>query len=494
MAQHMTKLSAFCAAFITTLALASCSNSYREAREETRAIDREIIERSTIETPKVRAVSRPPVRVERVRTADTPEWVKEEFDSSIAELPLMMALQLITPKGVSIWLDGDVNPAKIVTAYSQGSKEDALNVIERDSGYGISFTKTKLEVRRWETETFVMSLPVGTYSAQLGTQGQQSQQNATLGAGASPRIEGQFVNVSFEDVDVFTQIKKVVEILLRKETESGNNGQIELEGAIEVAPSLGIITVRTTPPRMVNVRRAIADFETDLTKQVLVEIRVLEFRSNLGREDSIDWDLLRQTSKGTLNFFVPGTNTLSAAGSAFAWSGVGRWDGSQAFIRALKEQGQVSTGTPITALLLNNQPNRIAQVLNRQYADEVKTQVTENVVTATVTRATAVEGVDMMLIPKIGDDFVGMHVAGKLSKIVGEEDKTYFDADLKFMAFREAELSFRNRLPYGSTVVIGSIRQDSTTSEETRSIAGGGKGLRKERVETLVLLTPRRVH
>ncbi|NSM26907.1 hypothetical protein HT094_22690 [Shewanella sp. ZOR0012] len=93
---------------------------------------------------------------------------------------------------------------------------------------------------------------------------------------------------------------------------------------------------------------------------------------------------------------MPGTNTVSQ-GSAYgmAFKGTGKWDGRLRFIKALEKQGTVSTETPITALALSNQPSRIAQTLTKPYLYEVKSESNENVVSASVTRATQSEGVDI---------------------------------------------------------------------------------------------------
>lgn len=480
------------------LSLCACSNNFKEAREDTRKVDREINELATKRTPQVVAISKPPVRLSRVETFDQPEWLSHPRNVNVDGLPLMMVLQQILPSDVVVWLDGDIDPNKPVKVSSIGTISDALNVVERNTSYGIKVKNQRLEVRQFETETFVINLPVGKYSAQLGSQGQQASASATttVGAGAAPRIEGQYINVEYDQVDVFTDIKTALRILLTKDSEDSDTAgtEKEIEGDIEVATSIGAITVRTTPARMVNVRQAIERFQDELSRQVLLDITVLEFRSNFGQEQGVDWDLLRKTGGGSLQFFIPGTTTVSgSAGYGLAFSGINKWDGTQAFIRALKQQGNVSTETPISALLLNNQPGRISQTLTMPYADEVKTQANENVITASVTRANAVEGVDMMMTPKVQNDFVWLRISGKLSKVVAEDERTIFDTALQFKDTRESEINFSNKLRYGQSIVIASVKQSSTTSEETRSIFSGGKGMQREVVETLVLLTPRRV-
>lgn len=483
---------------VLLLSMSACSNNFKEAREDTRKVDRKINELASKRTAKVTTISKPPVRLTRVETFDQPEWLKNPTNINVDGLPLMMVLQQVVPADVDIWLDGDIDPNKPVKVSSVGTVADALNVIERNTNYGVKATKQRIEVRQFETETFIINLPVGMYSAQLGSQGEQasSESGGTVGAGAVPRVEGQYINVQYNQVDVFTDIKTALRILLTKDSEenTGAGTEKEIEGDIEVATSLGAITVRTTPARMVNVRQSIERFQDELSRQVLLDITVLEFRSNFGQEQGVDWDLLRRTGGGSLQFFIPGTTTVSgSAGYGLAFSGINKWDGTQAFIRALKQQGNVSTETPISALLLNNQPGRISQTLKMPYADEVKTQANENVITASVTRANAVEGVDMMMTPKVQNDYVWLRISGKLSKVVAETEKTIFDTALQFKDTRESEINFSNKLRYGQSIVIASVKQSSTTSEETRSWFSGGKGTQREVVETLVLLTPRRV-
>ncbi|WP_240695005.1 hypothetical protein [Vibrio parahaemolyticus] len=80
----------------------------------------------------------------------------------------------------------------------------------------------------------------------------------------------------------------------------------ELVGDVRVVPGLTAITVRTTPSRMAQVRRLIDTYQAELTKQVFLDIRVLEFRSNLGKDQGIDWNLVKDVGDGTLNFIIPG--------------------------------------------------------------------------------------------------------------------------------------------------------------------------------------------
>ncbi|MGR5465448.1 type II and III secretion system protein, partial [Photobacterium damselae] len=178
----------------------------------------------------------------------------------------------------------------------------------------------------------------------------------------------------------------------------------EVAGTVQAISALSIINVRTTPSRMNEVRSFVDIYQQALSKQVILDIQVLEFSSNLGKERGIDWNLIKDVGQGTLEFFVPGTSTISqGAGYGLAFQGTGKWDGTTAFIKALEKQGSVTTATPITGMVLNNQPATINQTVTVPFMSEIKTQANDNVVESEVTRDKVSTGVDMMLVPKVED-------------------------------------------------------------------------------------------
>jgi hypothetical protein len=208
---------------------------------------------------------------------------------------------------------------------------------------------------------------------------------------------------------------------------------------------------------------------------------------------------VRDIGDGTLNFIIPGTSTTSgliSSGSGLAFQGSGKWDGTTAFIKALEQQGTVSTDTPISVLTLSAQPARISQTVDTPYLSDISTDITDTTTSTSTTRGNVVEGIDMMVNTNVKDDFVWIRTAGKLTKIAGDSTEVISDATLRFISTRSADLSFTNKLRYGQTVVIGSVKQQTQTANKSSSLGIDGLGSQasgQETVETLVLLTPRRV-
>ena len=471
------------------LAISGCtSKRFDDVKAQADSVHDEIVKTTTIpKRSKVANIERPPVSIIPLKKEIRIDWLDEYVSIKANDIPLSLAIsQVMNGEDISIWFDGDVDPNSSVTLAYSGKREDVLNLIASQTKLGIKPLPNKLEIRKFESETFVINVPPGKYSGQQGSQGK----NAADSKGAI-KVEGQYLNVAFTEVDPINELSKGIEGILKK--DGGKEG--ELVGSINAIPAMTLVTVRTTPSRMTEVRKLVAEFQDELNKQVVIDIRVLEFRSNLGHERGIDWEAVKNVGEGTLKFYVPGTNVLSANSlSGVAFEGSGKWDGTSALIKVLEKQGSVATTTPVSQTVLNNMPSRISQTMTRPNVSEIKSESNENVVSATATVEKQVEGVDMMVTPKVGRDFVWLRVSGKLTKNVGERKQVIANNELTFIDTRESEINFTNKLRYGQTVVLGSVRQTSTTAEVSSQFgtnALGGEGTQKSVVETLVLLTPR---
>ncbi len=462
----MTMKKALLFLLMTTPLFGCVSQDYTDTQAETDAVHQTITRHTSQEAlNKVSRISTPPVSiVPLVETVYVP-WLQEEVSVSVVDLPLSLVVsQIMEGVTANVWFDGDVDPNLRVTLAYKGRRGDVLNMLARQTDYGITPLAHKLEIRKFISETFTVTLPTGKYSGQLGSQGNQAPSDS--GTGGSPRVEGQFVNVEYSEVDVFDEIGRGIEALL-------SEGDGKTVGQVRELPSLSIVSVRTSPSRMQQVRSFVQSYQRELSKQVLLDIQVLEFNSTLGKERGIDWNVIKDIGEGTLQFFVPGTSTVSnGAGYGLAFQGTGKWDGTTAFIRALEKQGSVSTQTPITGLVLNNQPSKIAQTTTTPFLSEVKSQANDNVVSTSITRDKVTTGVDMMVTPNVQDGSVWLRIAGKLSKIIADDKEKVNDIKLRFLTTQESEFTFTNKLRYGQTYVIASVKQQTKLAEKKPKTSG----------------------
>ena len=485
---------------LTMMLLNGCvSQDYLDRKANADALQQQMNQaRSDNATPlgNVQYLTKPPALPTPIKKDKAPQWLQQEVRIKANQLPLSMVLSMLLQNtDVDVSFDPDVNPNTPITVNSRASRKSILNLISSLTHYGLTPEQDKLTVGYYQTETFVLTIPSGANSAQQGSQSDESGSDDE-GDTSTTKVDGQYITTTYDSVDITQEVADAVKAVLNDESEKDGE---KLIGSVRVVPGLTAITVRTTPSRMTQVRRVVDTYQAELEKQVFLDIRVLEFRSNLGKDQGIDWNLVKDVGDGMLNFVIPGTSATSdlvSSGSGLAFQGTGKWDGTTAFIKALEQQGTVSTDTPIGVLSISSQPARISQTVKTPYLSDISTEVTDTTTSTSTTRGNVVEGIDMMVNTNVKEDFVWIRTAGKLTKIAGDSTETIDDARLRFISTRSADLLFTNKLRYGQTVIIGSVKQQTQIANKSSSLGIDGLGSQtsgQETVETLVLLTPRRV-
>nr|WP_238842340.1 hypothetical protein [Vibrio sp. 23023] len=483
-----------------TILTGCVSQDYLDAKQDADSVHQQIQTLTPhADTTRVKTITHPPVDIQVVHPTESIAWLHTPIAIKASHTPLSLVLSnVLTGLDLSVSFDDAIDPNQPITVAFSGTRGDILNLIAAQAHIAFDPHPHKLHVIKFVAKTFEINIPTGQYTAQLGSQGKAT------GSDQNPHVEGQFINVAYKNVDVVSDIATGIRAILKADPKNGpdtettkTTGDSSLVGEVQVIPSLSSISVRTTPERMRKVESLVNRYQRELSKQVLLNIQVLEFRSNLGHEKGIDWNVVRNTAHGALQFFIPGTNTVSLdAGYGLAFKGVGQWNGTNSFIKVLEKQGTVSTKTPVTALVLNNQPARISQTLTKPYLSNISSESSEGVVSSSVTRDKQTEGVDMMVTPNVKNQFVWLRISGKLTKIASDHTEDVNNIKLRFLDTRESQITFTNKLRYGQTYVIGSVKQTSTTAERNESFWLswlGGMGSKVDTVETLVLLTPTRV-
>lgn len=449
---------------------------------------------------KVERIEQPPVRLTPLASLTDTAYLSQEVHVSMPTSGSTLSVVLndaLSQTGKQVWYGDGVNPRRALSLGSyHGSLSGLLNQIERQLGVGFTPKEDTLRVERFVSRTFELELPPGMISDQIGS-------GESIGSESSDensaKIEGQYVKLSSSDVDVFSEVAEGVRALLKVDTGNANssNDNEELVGSVQSIPALSRLVVRTTPTRMAEVVNFVHDAKASLTRQVALEVQVLEFRSNLGHNRGIEWDLVKDIGSGEgLKFFIPGTDLLSQTASpGFAFTGGGKWSGSTALINALNQQGQVSTQTPLTIMVQNHQTNHITQERIVEFVENISSDSNEGVISTDTERGKRREGVDFIVVPNIQPSHVYLRTSGMLTKIESLEPQVVGGETLIFPQMRESKINFANKLKYGQTIVIASVSQIDTTTESNTFLGIpflGGNSAVKQRVDTLVLLTPRR--
>ncbi len=491
-------------ALIWTTLLTGCEtlglNEYDHRNDES-ALVREQIDTWRIgnAADKVERIEQPPVWLASSDKHTEAAYLNRHvrYATPMSGLPLSMVLDdVLGEMGKSAWYGASVEPDALVRVDHHGPLSSLLNRLERQLNVGFTPEGSVLKAERFVSRTFELELPPGAISDQLGSS--ESSGNSNSEDENSAQVEGQFVTLKSSDVNTFEEVAQGVRALLEPDFNAQESSSADtLVGSVQAIPALSRLVVRTTPSRMAQIDAFVQEGKTSLSQQVMLEVQVLEFRSNLGHNRGIEWNLLKDIGSGyNLNFFVPGTDLITqTASSGMAFTGGGKWSGSTALINALNQQGQVSTETPITILVQNHQTNHIAQERIVEFIENISSDNNEGVVTMDTERGKRREGVDFIVVPNIQRDHVYLRTSGKLTKIESLDQQVVGGETLTFPLMREAKINFANKLKYGQTIIIASVSQTDTTTESNTFLGIpflGGNSAIKQRVDTLVLLTPRR--
>lgn len=460
------------------------SQEYLDNLEYNKNVHQQITDATTFtKQEKVEYISKPPTVVSPLEDKPNQTWLGDTVTVNVVDMPLSVVLEeIMAGVDVPIFFSEKVKPSQQVSLNFSNTRKNVLNLLSRESGYGIEMKNGRLEVTDKITRTFFLRLPIGKPSAQLGSQGKASGTDST-------RVEGQYLNVKYDEIDVAQEIADNIVNLL--------GGTEESKKSVSTAQSMSSITVTATPDQMQTVERLIDEYQRELEKQVLLEMQVINFRSNLGTERGIDWNVVRDTGNGLLKFVLPGTNTVSeGSGYGLAFEGTGRWSGTESLIKVLEKQGTVSTSTPVTAVVLNNQLAQLTQQRIVPYVLDANSNSSDGVTSTGFTRDEKMEGVDFMAVANVQPEHVWLRLSGKLQAIVETENRNIAGLDAGFLTTEVAQITFANKVRYGQTLVIASVKQTSRSTSQVKNFFStlfGGTGSTNDTVETLVLLTPRKL-
>ncbi|SHO55558.1 hypothetical protein [Vibrio quintilis] len=486
------------AALLIVLALSGCvSRLYDDNTKASHQVKEEITSQvAKINYDKAIRIDLPPFDKAEFDDSASPAWLKKRISYSVAGVSLSIVLHQIMNdadgRPPEIIYGEDVDPnVPVSLSLPEGTVKEAFNLLTSATDYGFVFGENKIEVRRFISSSFSIPLPPGVYSSQMGNQGTKSSDDE----GAI--VEGQFINTVIKDQNLIEKVLNNIKGLLKTTVHEKNDDKhLFSGGTVTAIDGLSMIHVTTSPSKMHQVERYIESVKKSLSRQVLLDFRVLEFRATNGNERGVDLNLVRDIGDGTLKFFTQGTSLYSSTnGYGFSFTGVNGWEGTTAFIKALEKQGTVSVERPLTQLALNNIPVRLTQNRNNPYLEKVSTTVDDGVVTTDFTRGNVIEGIDIASVANVEDDFAWVRVAGNINSVVDTELRKVGNNKVRFYTTRTSDINFTGKIRYGRTYIISRVSETKLKSDKTRNLGTdyiGSNATQKEHVETLVLLTPRR--
>jgi len=357
-------------------------------------------------------------------------------------------------------------------------------------GEGIRFFYTKSRTFRLAAlpGDSSMSSSVGTSSS--GSGGGGGVGGGTSGGSSSSSSSRLNSGISFDGMSVW------------KAVEDGIKTMLTPYGKVVVTPATGTITVEDTPPTLERVEKYVSEQNAALTRQVVLNVRVLSVELSDSDSYGINWNAVYQNLTSGFGVTLNSTSGLPGGLPALSFSVINTssmWDGTQAIIEALSKQGRVSQITSASIVTINNQPAPIQVGRQRSYLASSTTTIGTGGAgnTTTLVPGVVTTGFSMSVLPHILDNgWMMLQYAGDVSSLLGISTVSSNGSSIQTPEIDTRNFLQRVMMRSGETLVLTGFEQFDTAankqgigSAENVMLGGSVKG-NKNKTLLVVLIQP----
>ncbi|QAT16683.1 general secretion pathway protein D [Candidatus Velamenicoccus archaeovorus] len=330
-----------------------------------------------------------------------------------------------------------------------------------------------------ETRVFKLSLPPGsqdfsdTVSNESWTnpEGNTSNNTGTLSGATS--------NMSVKvGAKVFVETKEG-SISFWKDMETNLSKMISARGKYSFNKPAGLVVVSDNPICLDEIGRYIDLVNAESSKQILIEVKVLEVSLSRQNAGGIDWNAIYKNLAGIKKLTLSSnfTGQSIASGSLFTLSAASPKDdsgtgsnGLSVLIQALESQGKVEVISQPKVMLLNNQSAMVQVGTVTSYVSNTTTTATQAGLVATSANTDQVqEGVTLRLMASIRHD----EILVQLTPVVTTLDQIRSISMGSGVTIEAPKTSTRSmhtlvKIKDGQTIAVGGL----ITSNDTKSKQG----------------------
>lgn len=350
-------------------------------------------------------------------------------------------------------------------------------------GEGVRLFKTK-------SGTFRLAALPGDSSMLSSVGTQASGSSGSTGGAASSSSAEQKSGIQFTGLSVWRGVEDSIKAMLTP------------DGRVVVTPATGTVTVDDTPPTLERVAKFVADQNVALTRQVVLNVRVLGIELNESNSYGINWDAVYSnlgrgfgvamstasglpSPTGTLTFNIVNTSSM--------------WDGTRAMLEALSKQGKVSQITSASIVTINNQPAPIQVGRQRSYLASSTTTIGTGGAgnTTTLVPGTLMTGFSMSVLPHILDSGrLMLQYSGDISSLIELVTVSSDGSSIQVPEIDTRNFLQRVMMNTGETLVLAGFEQVNLSGSKrgigsADNIAlGGGVSTSDNRSVLVVLIQP----
>lgn len=422
--------------------------------------------------------------------AQQPAWYSRPVEVAVAGLSLRALLQQ-SFAGHAVrqrFADAALAETTIDLAY-QGDLGGLLQQLQALHGWHVTITDDEVQWSDWQVAEFDVAFLAGATNFFLGnsnSQQQQSSQNQNTGGFANERMRSeQYLNFSSAALSVWEDLARAIKLLL------------SAQGSVSINQSSSSVLVRDRPQQVQQVADYLAQQNERLTRQVAIDVQVVEVTFNDTEQFAVDWQALLRTAggEGVLGLASAQLQT-STQGTQLSWQQQqGRASGSSVILQALSEQGLVQTSRQPRLLSLNNQIAKIVLEDNATYLAASGSTTTANVGSTEILQPGVVTtGFELYVLPSIRAGEVILQLSTELSDLERIDEVRSGDQLIQTPHTSRKKFFMKALVQDGETLLLSGLRHDREQRTEQQawwSLAlGGQQQQQQKRSETLVLLTP----
>lgn len=273
-------------------------------------------------------------------------------------------------------------------------------------------------------------------------------------------------------------------------------------GRMALSRASGTLSVTDTPETLDRVGLYVDQLNEFTTKQVLLNVKVLNVTLNSNDEMGINWNAIYTSLADQYGLRL--SNAINASSEAVSGSvsileGNSRFSGSELIVSALAQVGKVSVVTQPSVTTLNLEPVPVQVARQVSYLERVELGQTAQVgSTTSLTPGSVTTGFNMMLLPHILDDSstVLLQYSMNLSTLDNLRTVSSGGSTIEIPEIDNRIFNQKVRLRSNETLIISGFeqlandtRRSGVGSARFWPLGGGARGSTRRDV-IVVLITP----
>ena len=344
---------------------------------------------------------------------------KPEFDLTVEKLEKRVSLRcmdvelqrlletLLSDEFVLVFGEGVGTKKPISINVKEQPLGSVLTSIVTPLGYSWKVRRDKIVVFAFDTKTFRIVLPslVHGFLNEISNETETKETESGGEGGDTTKTKAKIgatitVQTKVEDMSVWDEI------------DANLKSFISEKGKYIVNKGAGLIIVKDYGYILDNIAQYITNVNRELSRQVLLEVKLIDVTLSHTKETGIDWAAITKkvSALGVGNLTVSG-NFTDAVSNGFVLNAQGPNAGSgdsrrgiQTLIKLLEEQGEVSVLSQPKQMVLNNQPAVIQVGRIVTYIASSTRSVTDTGESYTVETSDVQEGITMFVVARINEN------------------------------------------------------------------------------------------